>query len=97
MELPRVECSYSFFSQFKAVFLRKFRTVLRSFSTVVSIIMPTAFMSIGVIVVCVLIKNDETDPTKRVTFDRIRLYVMSYFMVWAFIFNTSSYCGSIVL
>lgn len=29
--------------------------------------------------------------------DRIRLQVMGYFMVWAFIFNTSSYCGSIVL
>lgn len=60
--LPNVSCSYRFSSQFKAVFLRKSRTILRSFSTVVSIIMPAVFMSIGVLVVCVAIPNDETDP-----------------------------------
>ncbi len=73
------------------------RTVLRSFSTVVSLIMPILFMSVGVLVVCIAIKNNETDPAKRVNLDRLRLYVMSYFMVWAFIFNTSSYSGHIVL
>ncbi len=40
-----------------AVFIRKMRTTLRSFSTVVSIIMPSGFMSVGVIVVCVAIPN----------------------------------------
>lgn len=73
------------------------RTVLRSFSTVVSLIMPILFMSVGVLVVCIAIENNETDPAKRVDLDRVRLFVMSYFMVWAFIFNTSSYSGHIVL
>jgi hypothetical protein len=95
--LPAVSCTYSFWSQFKGVFKRKARTVLRSFSTIVSIIMPSIFMSVGAIVVCVAIPNNETDPVNFVTLDRIRLYILSYFMVWAFIFNTSSYCGSIVL
>lgn len=27
----------------------------------------------------------------------IKLSVLAYFMIWAFIFNTSAYCGSIVL
>jgi hypothetical protein len=79
-----------------AVFLRKKKTTLRSFSTVISIIMPSAFISIGILVVCLAIENNETDPINRVTFDRIRLYIMSYFMIWAFVFNTSSYCGSVV-
>lgn len=77
--------------------MRKARTVFRSFSTIVSVIMPSIFMSIGLIVVCAAIPNNEIDPVNRVTLDRIRLYILSYFMVWAFIFNTSSYCGSIVL
>lgn len=58
--------------------------------------MPTAFISIGVVVVCVAIKYEDDDPIHRVTLDRIRLFILSYFMVWAFIFNTSSFCGSIV-
>jgi hypothetical protein len=73
------------------------KTVVRSFSTVISIGMPTAFMITGVAVVCLAIKNNEEDPVDKVIFDRIRLFVMSYFMIWAFIFNTSSFCGSIVL
>ena len=60
--------------------------------------MPTAFVSIGVLVVCIAIKYDPDDTKEeRTTLDRIRLFIMSYFMIWAFIFNTSSYCGSIVL
>lgn len=56
--------------------------------------MPTGFITIGVLVVCIAIKNIDSDP---VTLDRIRLFILSYFMIWAFIFNTSSYCGNIVL
>lgn len=81
----------------KAIFKRKARTTLRSFSSVISIIMPTAFMSIGVLVVCLAIPNNETDPINRIGFDRVRLFIMSYFMIWAFVFTTSSYCGDVVL
>lgn len=42
----------------KAIFKRKAKTTLRSFSSVISIIMPTAFMSIGVLVVCLAIPNN---------------------------------------
>jgi len=59
--------------------------------------MPTAFMSAGVLVVCLAIPNNETDQKEHIIFDRIRLFIMSYFMIWAFIFNTSSYCGNLVL
>lgn len=97
MVLPEVHCEFSFWSQFKGVLVRKALTVIRSFSTVVSIAMPVAFMSIGALVVCLAIPNNETDEQKKVTLDRIRLFLLSYFMVWAFIFNTSSYCGNLVL
>jgi hypothetical protein len=59
--------------------------------------MPVGFMSIGILVVCLAITNNETDPDKKILFDRIKLYIMAYFMVWAFVFNTSAYCGSVVL
>jgi hypothetical protein len=59
--------------------------------------MPTAFVSIGVLVVCIAIKNDRTDPRERYILDQARLFILNYFMTWAFIFNTASYCGSIVL
>lgn len=95
--LPEVHCEFSFWSQFRGVLVRKALTVLRSFSAVVSMGMPVAFMSIGAIVVCLAIQNNETGQKERVTFDRIRLFILSYFMVWAFIFNTSSFCGSLVL
>lgn len=63
----------------------------------ISIVMPSVFITIGVIVVCLAISNDTQDPIERVTIDRIKLFIMSYFMIWAFVFNTSSYCGSVVL
>ena len=88
---------YSFTSQFKAVFTKKMKTVLRSFSSVVSVIMPTVFVCVGVLVVCIAIKNDYKDPRDRFYFNVLRLYILNIFMTWAFIFNTSSYCGSIVL
>ena len=96
LRLPEVACAYSFGSQMKAIFQRKMRTTLRSFSSVISVIMPTAFMSIGVLVVCLALPNNKTNPADRVTFDRIRLFIMSYFMIWAFVFTTSSYCGDVV-
>lgn len=58
LRLPEVVCAYSFGSQMKAIFKRKMKTTLRSFSTVVSVVMPTAFMSIGVLVVCLAIPNN---------------------------------------
>jgi hypothetical protein len=58
VKLPDVVCSYSFSRQMYAVFLRKYKTTLRSFSSVVSIIMPVIFMSIGILVVCLVIKNN---------------------------------------
>lgn len=97
MKLPDVECSYSFSRQMYAVFLRKYKTTLRSFSSVVSVIMPTTFMSIGVLVVCLAIKNDNLSPSDKTYFDQIKLFVLSYFMTWAFVFTTSSYCGGVVL
>ena len=79
----------------KAVFLRKMKTTLRSLSTFISIIMPSGFIIIGVFVVCIAL----TDPNglSSIYFRRLRLITIQYFMVWAFILNTSSYCGSVVL
>jgi uncharacterized membrane protein len=55
-------------------------------------------MSIGVIVVCVAITEDaNASENDKAFFNRIRLYILSYFMVWAFVFCTASFCGSVVL
>ena len=57
--LPNVVCSYSFGKQFKAVFIKKFFTTLRSFSTVVSILLPAIFILIGVVMAGIVIKGDD--------------------------------------
>ena len=88
--LPEVSCPYSFFKQFKAVFIKKAQSTFRSLSTVVSVILPAFFILIGVIMVGYAITGDLE------VLKWVRRYVISYFMVWAFVFNTSSYCGGIV-
>ena len=56
--LPEVSCSYSFFKQFKAVFIKKAQSTFRSLSTVVSVILPAFFILIGVIMVGYAITGD---------------------------------------
>lgn len=91
LQLPNYECSYSCTRQFKAVFLRKFTSTFRSLGAIVSILLPTIFISLGVLISCLAIDGDSpvTEWARR--------YVISFFMVWAFIFNTSIYCGDLVL
>ena len=57
--LPNVVCSFSFGKQFKAVFIKKFFSTFRSFSTIVSVILPTVFIMIGVVMVSEAIKSDD--------------------------------------
>jgi len=95
MKLPEVSCKYSFSSQAKAVFLKKMKTTLRSISTFVSIIMPSAFINIGLLIVCLAIT--QTNGMDDYTFKFLRVFVLQYFMVWGFVFTTSTYCGSLVL
>ena len=58
--LPNVICSFSFAKQFKAVFAKKFFTTFRSLSTVVSVILPAVFILIGVVMVSLAIKGDDS-------------------------------------
>lgn len=64
---------------------------LRSLSSFVSIFLPIIFIIVGVLMCSLTINGDDA------VFLYVKRYVMSYFMVWAFVFNTSAYCGSIVL
>lgn len=91
LQLPDYECKYSYIRQFKAVFYRKFTTTFRSLGAVVSILLPTFFISLGILISCVAIEGDS--PIENWA----KRYVMSFFMVWAFIFNTSIFCGDLVL
>ena len=89
--LPDVYCSYSFRAQFKAVFYRKAATTFRSLSTLSSIVLPVFFILLGVVLVCVVFEGDS--DTERF----LKRYLMAYFFVWGFVFNTSTYCGDLVL
>ena len=101
-DLPQVEQPldirpiYSFSAQFQAVFNKKALSTLRSFSSVMSIALPVMFMLIGTLVTIIAFK-DEPDNIDPQIWNYIKLSVLAYFMVWSFIFNTSSYCGGIVL
>lgn len=64
---------------------------MKSFGAIVSIMLPIIFISLGVLMSCVLIEGDSDIQ------QWIRLYLMSFFFVWAFIFNTSTFCGDLVL
>ena len=101
-DLPQVEQPlgvypvYRFSSQFKSVFNKKAISVLRSFSSVTSIGLPVIFMLVGTLVTIIAFK-DKPESFTDAMWNYVKLSVLAYFMVWAFIFNTSSYCGSIVL
>lgn len=91
LQLPNISCSYFFSRQFKAVFFRKAIRTFRSLGALVSIILPTFFILLGVMMTCLLITG--TTPVDQ----WVKRFLMSFFMVWAFIFNTSSFCGDLVL
>ena len=101
-DLPKIEQPqginpvYSFSAQFSAVFNKKATSVLRSFSTITSIAMPAMFMLLGTLVTGIAFR-DQPSGIDEVVWNMIKLSVLAYFMIWAFIFNTSTYCGSIVL
>jgi hypothetical protein len=91
LQLPDFECRYSYTRQFKAVFYRKFTTTFRSLGAIVSILLPTMFISLGILIASFAIEGDgDFIPW-------LKLFMMSYFMVWAFLFNTSIFCGDLVL
>ncbi len=92
LDLPNIESSYSFFSQFKAVFKRKIKTTMRSMSVGVSIFMPTMFMSFGVILVAVILSDKGNQ-----NYAYFQSAMVSSFMIWGFVFTTSAYCGALVL
>lgn len=83
--------SYSFKQQFKAVFIKKAILTFRSLSALFSIVLPTIFIISGVVIAAIAVNGDDE------VLKWVKRYIMSYFMVWAFVFNTSAYCGSIVL
>lgn len=91
MSLPNASCKYSFFKQCKAIFLRKKMTSFRSLPGIISVLLPCLFIGLGMIISCLVIEGDS-DQEKA-----IRLYLLSFFFIWSFIFNTSSFCGDLVL
>jgi hypothetical protein len=93
---PNINPIYSFSAQFSAVFNKKAISVFRSFSTITSVAMPAIFMLLGTLVTGIAFRNIP-DGVNEVTWNMIKLSILAYFMIWAFIFNTSTYCGSIVL
>ena len=46
---------------------------------------------LGVLLACIAIEGDSPEVQWA------RRYLMSFFFVWAFVFNTSTYCGDLVL
>lgn len=91
MSLPNVSCKYSFYKQFKAIVLRKKMTSFRSLPGVIAILLPCLFIGLGMTFSSLIIQSDT--PLDRA----VRLYILSFFFVWSFIFNTSSFCGDLVL
>lgn len=91
MQLPDAHCKYSFGKQFKAIILRKIMSSFRSLPGIVSIILPCLFIALGMTFSALLITTDDIQSKA------IRLYLLSFFFVWTFIFNTSSFCGDLVL
>lgn len=73
------------------MFYRKATTTFRSLGTVVSVVLPIVFILMGVLLVCLVIEGDSEQERF------IKRYLMGYFFVWAFVFNTSIYCGDLVL
>ena len=59
VELPKVMCTYSFQTQFKAVFVKKAIVTLRSLSSLFSLILPTIFIIAGVVVAVIAIPGDQ--------------------------------------
>lgn len=55
MQIPNLQCTFSFFKQYKAVWIRKALMTLRSVSILFSVALPTLFMILGVVVAAIAI------------------------------------------
>ena len=91
LELPKVKCQYNFWKQYKAIFIKRRINLFRAFGSLFAIGLPVIFISLGVIVSSII----SFDNKIRELY--LKKTAITYFLVWAFIFNTSSYCGHIVI
>lgn len=87
-----IRSTYSFSSQWVAVFLRKFHSTRRSWATVISILFPLLFLIVGLVVAIKVFDRDDKSRSSQQT----RLGILSYCVSMAFTLSTSVYCGLVV-
>lgn len=82
-------------TQIKHIFIKKFKTTVRSPSIFFSVLLPIIFIVIGIAVTMEAFKPSQ-DVKTQIWLTWSKYYTMAYFFAIAFAFNTASYCGSIV-
>lgn len=91
MALPEVQCTYDFYKQFNAVFLRKKLTSVKSSMGIVSVLLPTILIAIGTFVISVFLGYDSPSGNS----DQIMFY--GFLFSWSFMLLYSNFCGDLVL
>lgn len=82
-------------TQIKHVFIKKFKTTIRSPSIFFSVLLPIIFIVIG-IAISMEAFQPSTDQKTQIYLTWSKYYTIAYFFSLAFAFNTASYCGSLV-
>lgn len=82
-------------TQVKHIFIKKFKTTLRSPSVFFSIILPVIFIVVG-IVIAMEAFQPSSDPRVEVLLTWSKYNTIAFFISLAYAFNTAQYCGSIV-
>jgi hypothetical protein len=95
VQIPNYQAVFDFSSQFKYIFIKKFKTTIRSPSVFFSILLPAIFIVIGVVIAMEAYPYSD-DPKTEVGNTWGKQYTIAYFMALAFAFNTGAYCGSLV-
>ena len=95
VKIPQYEPVYKLSTQMGQIFIKKFKTTIRSPSIFFSVMLPVIFIIVG-IVVTMKAFEPSSDPKTQVRLTWSKYYTLSTFFAIAFAFNTGSYCGSLV-
>ncbi len=95
VKVPEYEPIYRMSTQIKHIFIKKFKTTIRSSSIFFSVLLPIIFIVIGIVITMEAFTPSQ-DPKRNIYITWSKYYTIAFFFALAFAFNTASYCGSLV-